>query len=406
MKVLSVHNYYQQGGGEDRSFEAEVSLLREFGHDVVTYIRHNDEVNQLSKIRVALGTTWSRRARQEVRAILKKHKPEVMHCTNIFPLISPSIYSVAQRERTAVVQSLRNYRLICVNSSFYRNGKVCEACLVKKSPLSGVIGGCYRGSRAASLAVATNVWSHKKLGTWKNKVDQFFTPSEFTREKYIEAGLSASKIAVKPNFLESDPGLGCGSGNYALFVGRLAPEKGVDTLIEAWNEIGERLPLRIVGDGPDRQMVQRAAQQNPAITWEKEQSLNDVYELMKGATLVVVPSRWYETFGRVIMEAFACGTPVLVSRLGAMQELLGDESCGRFFEHSDSRSLSTELLKMLANPQQLAEMKIAAREAYLRLYTPAENHRQLINIYEMAIAKRLESERRTSKVRFPIDARA
>ena len=198
-----------------------------------------------------------------LRDVLRRERPAVMHCTNTFPLLSPSAYYAARAEGVPVVQSLRNYRLACLNSSLMRNDRICETCLRRSVPWPGVLHACYRDSYLASATVAAMLVVHRARGTWRNQVACFYTPSEFARTKLLEAGLPADRLFVKPNFVHPDPGPGSGNGGYALFAGRLFPGKGLELLLDAWRRLKDPIPLRIVGEGPLAELVQSAAAQSP-----------------------------------------------------------------------------------------------------------------------------------------------
>src|SRR5205814_1104988 len=169
---------------------------------------------------------------------IRAQRPRVAHFHNTFPLISPAAYYAARAEGVGVVQTLHNFRLLCPNALFFRDGKVCEDCLGRPVAWPGVVHGCYRGSRAASAATAVMTAAHRALGTWRTAVDVYVALTEFSRQKFIAGGLPAEKIAVKANFVYPDPGPGAGAGGYAVFVGRLSAEKGVETLLAAWRPLG------------------------------------------------------------------------------------------------------------------------------------------------------------------------
>ena len=234
LKVLACHNYYQQPGGEDECFHIETNLLESEGHEVVRYTRHNDDIMRMNRMRVAKNTIWNRRTYAEIRDLIQRERPDVMHCTNTFPLISPAAYYAAQREGVPVVQSLHNYRLICANGQFLRDGKTCEKCLSKATPWPAVYHACYRDSVLGSAVVAGMLTYHRISRTYQEHVNVFVALTEFARSKFIEAGIPAHKISVNPNFLTINPEPGSGSGGYAVFVGRLSPEKGIDILLETW----------------------------------------------------------------------------------------------------------------------------------------------------------------------------
>ena len=249
MHILSIHNNYQIRGGEDVSREAEESLLKEMGNSVSVYQEHNDRVAAIGAARMAVRTVWSTESYNIVKQKLKNSNCDLIHVQNFFPLISPSVYYAAKSEGVPVVQTLRNYRLLCPNGLFFRDGKVCEDCVGKFVPYPGVMHNCYRENKAASGAVATMITFHRTMRTWTEMVDIYISLTEFARQKFIAGGIPADKIVVKPNFVNPDPGVGEGSGGYALFVGRLSVEKGLDTLLAAWEHLGGKMPLKIVGDG-------------------------------------------------------------------------------------------------------------------------------------------------------------
>jgi len=395
MKILLCHNYYQQPGGEDLSFAAEVSLLESRGHTVTRYTVHDDVIDQMRRLEVAARTLWNRQTYRELRTLIRRERPAVVHCTNIFPLISPAAYYAARHEGVPVVQSLRNYRLMCPKALLMRKGSICEACLHRRLAWPGIWHACYRNSRLGSAVVAGMATVHRMLGTWKRAVDLYFTLTESARHKFIEGGFPPEKILVKPNFLDPDPGAGDGKGGYAVFVGRLSAEKGIATLLECWNEFKVPLPLKIIGDGPLAPQVQQAATTNNAITWLRGQPHENVLSEIGDATHLVMPSLCYETFGRTIIEAFAKGTPAIVSRLGAMAELVDDGRTGLHFEAGNAADLANRIELLLADPVRLAEMRLAARCEYKTKYTADRNYQLLMHIYDQAGATaRGESTRR------------
>jgi glycosyltransferase involved in cell wall biosynthesis len=386
MKILIAHNYYQQAGGEDQCVAAEVALLRAHGHEVIPYCLHNDAINTMGRLQAAARTLWSRHAYRELRELLRQHRPQIAHFHNTFPLISPAAYYAARAESVPVVQTLHNFRLLCPNALFFREGRVCEDCLGRTVPWPGVVHKCYRGSRGASAAVAAMLATHRLFGTWRGAVDVYIALNEFSREKFIQGGLPADRIVVKPNFVYPDPGPGDGKGGYAVYVGRLSAEKGVDTLLKAWKEVGQAMPLKIVGDGPLASGVQLAAAENAGIEWLGKQSLDKVYELMGAAAFLVLPSECYENFPRVVSEAFAKGTPVVASNLGAMARLVEHGRTGLLFEPGISMDLAAQVRRLLNDPRELARMQAAARQEYEEKYTAQSNYRTLMGIYERALA--------------------
>jgi len=385
MKVLLCHTYYQQRGGEDRSFEEERELLTAGGHEVIEFVRSNDELQSHSALRAAGVTIWNRQAAREIKQLIQQHRPEVVHLTNTFPLLSPAVLRAAHGQGAAVVQALRNYRLLCANACLVRAGSPCEKCLGRTIPWPAVVHGCYRDSAAASGVVASMQVLHRLLGTWRNKVDAYFTLTEFARQKFIDGGYPAERIHVKHNSVYPDPGPRPSEADYLVLVGRLSQEKGIATVLEAWAANPSLPPLRIAGDGPLAELVRNAQQQDRRIEWLGHLDREQLYDLIGNARALLMPSIWYETFGRTIAEAFAVGTPVIASRLGAMAELVRDEQTGLLFEPGNPADLAQKITHFqgLSNDA-VSKMSRTAREAYDGHFTAEQNYQRLLEIYQLA----------------------
>ena len=381
MRVLLCHNHYQQPGGEDHSFEDESRLLEEHGHEIARYTLHNADIEQMGRVGLAASTIWNRTAHRELRESMRRHRPDVVHFTNTFPLISPAAYYAAKSEGIPVVQALRNYRLLCPNALLLRRGLPCEDCLGRRVALPAIGYKCYRNSRAATAVVTGMLAMHRAVGTWRRKVDLYYTPSAFARRKFVAGGFDPDRIAVKPNFVSPDPGTATGSGGYAIFVGRLSPEKGLTTLLEAWLRHAPPMALRIVGDGPLSPMVKDAAARSPQIQWLGRQPLPRTLDLIGEAAVLIFPSLAYETFGRTVIESFAKGTPVIVADNGAAAELVEDTIDGYHFVTGDAASLAQRVAQI---PGQNGSMRSAARAKFLRHYTADRNYQILMNIYRRA----------------------
>lgn len=388
MKILLCHTYYMQRGGEDICFEEERELLREAGHTVVEYVRRNDALAELSPLRAAAATTWNRRAASEVRRLVERENPDVLHATNTFPLLSPAILRAARRQGTAVVQALHNFRNVCAGAYLMRDGEPCEECLGRALPLPAIRHRCYRRSLAASAAVAAMQVLHRRMGTWRRYVDAFFAPSDFARRKLVEGGFPADRVHVKYNSVDPDPGMGSG-GDQAAFVGRLSPEKGIATLLEAWRNDASLPRLVVVGDGPLAGAVADAAAKDTRIVFLGRQPLTGVHRALHESRAIIVPSVWYETFGRTIVEGFASGAIVVASRMGAMQELVDEGRTGFSFQPGDSAALGSAVHRVWGLSDGVVEgIRLAARAEFERQYRPEQNYRRLLEIYLTAIRRR------------------
>jgi glycosyltransferase involved in cell wall biosynthesis len=385
MKILMLHNRYKIPGGEDVSTAMQVELLRSNGHTVELLEESNDRVDTLGAARTAARSIWSPESYDLVNALLYRSSFDVMHVQNFFPLFSPSVYYVAKRHGVPVVQSLRNFRLICPEGMLYRDGQVCTECVGRRFASPGIKYACYRGSRSGTAVVATMSATHQAAGTWQNRVAVYVTPSEFAKAMYVQGGWGADSITSIPNFVFPDPGTGPGTGGYALFVGRLAPPKGIETMLAAWNQAEIAYPLKIVGDGPLRPIVERAAAQNPFITYLGSVPPEEASDLMGDAAFVIVPTVGIETFGRVAAESLAKGTPALVSDLGGLSEIVDDGSTGWLVTPGDPTQLADRVTWIIEHQDDVAAMRPNARAAFLDRFSSDLAIERWMSVYERAI---------------------
>lgn len=386
MDIVVAHDFYQQRGGEDQCVEDEVRMLRSHGHNVIEYFVHNDSLKGMPPLALAANTIWSKQAFNDVSAIVRDRRPEVVHFHNTLPLISPSAYYAARQHGAAVVQTLHNYRLLCPNGLFFRQGSVCEDCCGKLVAWPAIANKCYRGSRAATATISGMLAIHRLAGTWRNAVDMYITLSEFGRSKLIAGGVPAGRVTTKPNFLARDAQPGSGRGGYVIYAGRLSSEKGIDLLLDAWGALGCEVPLKIIGDGPMAPRVIDACAKEPAIEWLGQLEIEAVYELIADAEALIVPSRCYENFPRVIVEAFGKGTPVIAPDFGPIGEIIENGVTGLLFRPGVATDLAEKVRRMMADGAGRVDMRRAAYRAYADNFTQEANHKSLMRIYERAIA--------------------
>lgn len=390
MKIIMVHNTYRELGGEDVVFESEKSLLQRNGHTVIPFVRSNVDLQEtyfLDRLAIATQMIWSSKARQGFAAILDAECPDIVHVHNTFMAISPSIYSACSERGIPVVQTLHNFRLLCPGGNFFRDGIICNDCVVQNL-LQSVRHGCYRNSRGATAGVALMLAFHRALDTWRRSVTRFITLTEFAKRKFVEVGFPSHRFVVKPNFVDHDPGERVGPGEYALFVGRLLENKGLRVLLNAWKELHVQYPLHIVGDGPDRSTLETEAHESQlsGITFHGRLSREEVIEAIKGARFIIVPSTLYEGFPMCIVESFACGIPVLCSRLGGLAEIVQPHLTGLHFTPGDSLDLAAKVKWTWNHPLETSQMGRAARAKYETEYTAEKNFSLLMGIYEQALS--------------------
>lgn len=388
MRVLLAHNFYRSTApsGEDTVYREERALLERHGVEVIAYERQSDELDTAGPLilaRSALHASWSDAAARELSSLIARTRPDVAHFHNTFPLISPSAYGACVAAGVPVVQTLHNYRLICPGAMLYRDGVPCEDC-VGTSLLPALRHRCYRHSLPATASVVNMLWNNRRRGTYSSLVQRYVALTKFARERFIAGGLPADRIEVKPNGLTAPPQAGLGQGGYAVYVGRLSAEKGLQTLLDAWKALPD-IHLKIVGDGPLRAQLEAQARSdgsNVEFTGRLERSR--VAEVAGEASFAVVPSQWFEGFPMVVVEAFACGTPVIASRLGSLAEIVREGITGRLFTPGDPQALSSAVRAMFHSPEVLREMRRNAREEFDARYSSAAGFEALMEIYQRA----------------------
>lgn len=378
MKVLLAHTTYQQAGGEDTVFRSEVELLRANGVSVVEFIKSNDALSEMSKKESIQTTLWNESLKEELKAVLREENPDVAHFHNTFPFMSPAAYVACQEMKIPVVKTLHNYRLLCPNALFFRDGHACEDCLTKSFKWPAIVHSCYRESRAASGVVAYLLASKKSV--YHSAINRYLCLTEFAKRKHIEGGYPAEKLSVKQNFMVTDPGVGEGGGGYALFVGRLTAEKGADTLIEAWTKAEPELKLVVIGDGPMLEELKAQAEGHNIEFWGRK-SRQEVLETLQRAEVVIIPSRVYEGLPMSLVEGYACGTPVIAPDHAALPDLIGDG--GWLYPPNDSQALA-KLISGLSL-EDFRSKRSSARAIYEQNYTPEVNFKLLEQIYQDVI---------------------
>ncbi|HZW12795.1 MAG TPA: glycosyltransferase [Noviherbaspirillum sp.] len=380
MKILIAHNAYQRRGGEDTVVDAEAALLLRYGHEVQMYRQHNDALNGMPKASAAVTAIWSQRSANEVDALCRQFRPDIIHVHNTFPLISPSLYWAAARNGVPVVQTLHNFRLLCPQAIFLRDGRVCEDC-IGKVPWRAVTRKCYRSSATQSAVIAGMLTTHRALGTYRDRITRYIALNRFARDKYIEGGLPASRFRIKPNFVASSAQPDWNDRRGGLYVGRLSSEKGLDVLANA-AERAKQVRLEVIGDGPMEDLARQAF----GTSWLGYLPLDEIMARMGRAQFLVLPSICYENSPRTIVEAFACGLPVIASRLGALADIVQDGVTGLLFNPGDSADLAAKMAWASVHPEEMTRMGRAARAQYTAEYTPERNYEILMDIYDDAIS--------------------
>jgi len=396
MRILLVHNFYGSSApsGENRVVLEERDLLRSAGCEVLEHFTHSDTVRDrglFPMLGAALLTPWNSAARNRLRRRILEVAPDVMHVHNVFPLLSPSIFGAARGTRTAVVNTLHNYRTVCPAAVPLRDGAVCTTCIDNQSVAPALRYGCYRNSRLATVPLAASVALHRRINTYARHVDAFIALTEFQKSVLARGGLPARRIHVKPNCYPkaAQQVPWAEREDKAVFLGRISAEKGLDTLVRAWTQWGSGAPrLEIIGDGPDLDRLRGSVRSSGRIAFLGGRPIEEAHRLLSTARLLVVPSTWFEGFPLVLCEAFAFGVPVLASRLGTFEELVEAAGAGRLFAPGDSEDLRQVASDLWQKPSALERMSQAAAQEFENRYSAAKSVDLLKSIYQRAIRTR------------------
>lgn len=379
MRILIAHSRYLSGAasGENQVVDDEAHLLMEAGHDVQVWDPAARVDGPAEMVRTALATVWSTAVASETKRRIREGRIEIVHVHNLFPALSPAVIRAASDEGVAVVMTLHNYRLHCLPGTFLRDGKVCELCL-GRVPWRGVMYRCYRDSAPASASLATSLTLHRTVGTF-DRVHRFLAVSDFIRTKHIEGGLDPARVIVKPNF-SSATQRRVGDGDYFLYLGRLAHEKGVDTVLRCWDaSLGK---LLVAGGGPEEESLRKIAP--PEAQFLGSVPSQEARELVRNARALLVPSRWYEGAPRNIIEAYAAGVPVIATRIGGLTEAVEDGVTGFLVDLENTADWS-ETIRKLTLGSVAAELGEAAYQTWTRLYTPEIALKKLEDVYRTVL---------------------
>lgn len=388
-----VHNRYrsEQPSGENRVVDQESAALVAAGEEVAHFERRSDDIATWSRPRRTLvpgRVLWSEESRRAITRELRRNRPDVVHVHNTFPLLSPSIFYACRREEVPTVVTFHNYRQVCPSGTLFRDGALCSDC-VNRLPLPAVRHGCYRSSPTATAPLALESLLHR--GTWRHLPSAYVFISEAERSRFAPLRLPFERTFVKHNLVPLEPPPeGVGREHKVVYVGRLSDTKGLPTLMAAWDIFAARgnasgLRLVIAGTGPLGDVVTDWSSRHPAVEYAGLLDGDACRRLVAGARAVVVPSEWDETFGLVVVEAMAVGVPAIVSRRGALPELVTDGVDGLVFGAGDAAALADMFTMVDASPERFEGLGSEALRSYRHKHDPAENLEQLLSIYRFAI---------------------
>ncbi len=391
MKILFIHNFHRSGApsGDNNVVKNEIALLRENGSEVDLFGKYNDDIDKwhiFKKARLYFEIPWSTSAQKETATILDNRSYDIVHIHNIFPQFSISIYKILRKMDLPFVHTLHDFRLFCANAFLFRNGRVCELCSTKNY-LYSVKYRCFQSSFLKSIPLAFMMKYHKKNASTIHP-DYYIALTPFAKSKLMEFGICERKIVLKPNFIQENRSFSEKKGEYALFVGRLSTEKGINLLLQCLdNPQCSKLTVKIVGGGPLYNYVKEKVGR---LNLNRVELLgmrlhNETQEFIKHAKFLIMPSVWFEGFPMTLVESMAVGIPVVASDIGALGYLIRNYETGILSKAGDVTDLRDKIVWLWDNPDECRRMGENARREYEEKYTPEKNYKTLMEIYEKAI---------------------
>ncbi len=387
MRVLQVHNFYTQPGGEKMVLNQEKKLLERNGGTVYQFTKDSKSIKSISnRLYTLYNLKFSNSIFSEFKICCKINNPDIIHVHNTFPLITPAIFFVANELNIPIVYTLHNYRLLYPNGLLLHKGKVDER-TIKGSAYKTIPQKVYRDSYVQTAALAYLIEYHRKRKTWEKYVDQFIALTEFAKNKFIEADIPQNRISVKPNFVIDpfDEYLNLKRSTEPegfIFIGRISEEKGIKNLITVWLENDLSIPLYILGDGPLKKDLIAKTKGNDNIVWKGNVDKREVYESLSGCKALLFPSICYEGFPLTIAEAMAIGVPVMCSNIGSQQSIIKDGITGLHYNVQDAKDLLNKIRVLDSNEELVNKLGENSRKEYLEFYTPEKNYDMLIKIYQ------------------------
>ncbi len=383
-KVFQAHNYHAHPGGSEVMFETTIAMLRARGHDVAVLKRDNGRITTLGdKLSAFRQCFYSRASKADVARILRDVEPDVAHFHNLYPLLSSSVLEACHEADIPVVLSCHDYKLTCPTAQHLRDGAACEACLGGREYRCAVHN-C-RGNLLLSVAYAARDMAARSNGRIRDLVTLFLTPTRFAKQQLVKGGYPAERIEVLGNMVEvpaEDPGRP--RGDYIAYVGRVSPEKGIDTLLDAARATG--VPVRIAGDPSLMPELVAGAPANVRFVGQLER--HELPAFYAGARALVVPSVWFEVFGIVCAEAMGCGVPVIASRIGGLPEVVDEGVTGLLFEPGNSDELAEKIQWLWDDEAVFHQLGHNARQQAVTRFSTQVHYQKLMDLYRKALEVR------------------
>lgn len=382
MKVLLIHNKYGKHSGEEAVAYAQVDLLKEKGHEVITYYRSSEELENI-KMAKAKSFFWgfrNNKSIKEITEILEKEKPKVVHIHNLYPIISPAILPVIKSYGIPVVMTVHNYRLVCPNGLFFTKGEICEKCTGAAKELNCISNNC-EGSLFKSTGYALrNFWA-RLTNKYENNVDAYLCLNEFQKDKLVQNGFDKDKCLVIPNFYDKEIEKRDYNDNeraYVAFAGRLSPEKGLPTLFEAARKL-PNIPFHLAGLMRPSYEAELDIPEN--VTLRGMLNAKEMDAFYSKAKMLVHTSICYEGFAMVFPEAMVYKLPIVAQDFGSYPEIFKDDENGVLFKFKDSLDLANKILELWNDKEKSQRLGQNGFKDVKENYSKGAYYQLLINAY-------------------------
>ncbi|MCJ7523931.1 MAG: glycosyltransferase family 4 protein [Candidatus Aminicenantes bacterium] len=408
MKILLINKFFFSFGGTETAFFQTAKLLQEQGHEVIFFsMAHpkNRDSRQSSHfvsrvdfeemrgwrefVRGAKRILFGCESRARLEELLRVEKPDIAHLHNIYHHLSPTIIGTLKKHGVPVVLTIHDYKVVCPAYKLFVRGAVCETCRSRRFYWC-VLKKCIQGSRLKSLLCAVEVACHRR---YYEMIDALVSPSRFLMAKMAAMGFPTKRFRYIPNAvsLEGGPPQGAADPPQVLCFGRLVEEKGIHLLIEAMK--GVPAECLIVGDGPQKKKLQDQAAGSPdaRIRFLGHQPFPVLEPIIRRATMVVIPSIWYENNPFSVIESFSMGIPVVAARIGGLPELVIDRETGMLFTAGSSAELHDKIMLLLKNPDLGRELARKARLHLEQNFHPDVHIEKLLHLYQELIEANAKS---------------
>ena len=405
MRILLINKFYYLAGGRERYLFAWEKMLREHGHEVMVFsmthprnrpcdqsqyfvdeVRFGADQSPLAKIRAAAHALWSTEARRKLKALIDAEgPPDIAHVRSYLFQLTPSILAPLKRHGVPIVQSCPDYAPVCVNQHLYndRTQTICEACL-RVGQLAPLWQRCMKGSFTASATGCLAGLIDRHLVGSRKHIDRYVTSSAFMRAKLLEGGLPRDRVVHVPHFMDAQ-GIAAadGPGDYVLFFGRLVQQKGIRTFLDAAARL-PHIPCKVLGGGPlEAEVRARIAERNlNTVECLGHCEGESLWDAIRNARAVVVPSEWYEPFGLVILEAMAAARPVIATDIAGPGEIVADGEDGLLVPPGDSQALAESMKRLWSDAELAQELGRRGRARVVAEYAPEIHYQRLMQVFE------------------------